>query len=157
MSLSYSVSWPFTGICALAGTACPSCAHIWFVTKYRHPVFTAQHPERLEEITRDLCADSGTELAECNGESNHVRLLVSYPPKAVLSRLVSSLKGVSFRRMGRNSRADPALLAGEPAMVRLALRRISRRRPYQHPAPVHRTAEPPRLTPAQVRPPSPPV
>ena len=74
-------------------------AHLVFVTKYRHPVFTAQHLERLEEIMRDVCADFETELAEFNGEANHVHLLVNFPPKVALSRLVNSLKGVSSRRM----------------------------------------------------------
>ncbi len=74
-------------------------AHLVFVTKYRHPVFNAQHLERLEEIMRDVCADFQTELAEFNGEANHVHLLVNFPPKVALSRLVNSLKGVSSRRM----------------------------------------------------------
>jgi REP element-mobilizing transposase RayT len=34
-----------------------------------------------------------------NGESNHVHLLVNFPPKMALSKLVNSLKGVSSRRM----------------------------------------------------------
>jgi putative transposase len=44
-------------------------------------------------------ADFETGLAEFNGESNHVHLLVNFPPKVALSRLVNSLKGVSSRRM----------------------------------------------------------
>ena len=74
-------------------------AHLVFITKYRHQVFTARHLERLEEIMRDVCADFETGLAEFNGESNHVRLLVNFPPKVALSRLVNSLKGVSSCRM----------------------------------------------------------
>jgi putative transposase len=74
-------------------------AHLVFVTKYRHPVFTAAHLDRLEQIMRDVCADFETELAEFNGEANHVHLLVNFPPKVALSRLVNSLKGVSSRRM----------------------------------------------------------
>jgi putative transposase len=74
-------------------------AHLVFVTKYRHQVFTARHLERLEQIMRDVCADFKTELAEFNGEANHVHLLVNFPPKVALSRLVNSLKGVSSRRM----------------------------------------------------------
>jgi putative transposase len=38
-------------------------------------------------------------LAEFNGEPSHDHLLVSFPPKAALSRLASSLKGVSSRRL----------------------------------------------------------
>ena len=74
-------------------------AHLVFVTRYRHRVFTAAHLERMEEIMRDVCADFGTELREFNGEANHVHLLVNFPPTTALSKLVNSLKGVSSRRM----------------------------------------------------------
>ncbi|GLW96796.1 hypothetical protein Misp02_08830 [Microtetraspora sp. NBRC 16547] len=47
----------------------------------------------------DVCADFECELAEFTGEANHVHLLVDFPPKVALSRLVDSLKGVSSRRM----------------------------------------------------------
>jgi putative transposase len=74
-------------------------AHLVFVTKYRHSVFSGQHLGRLEEIMRDVCGNFECELAEFNGQTNHVHLLVNYPPKVALSRLVNSLKGVSSRRM----------------------------------------------------------
>lgn len=48
---------------------------------------------------RDVCADFGAELREFNGEADHVRLLVNFPPTAAVSRLVNSLKGMSSRRM----------------------------------------------------------
>jgi putative transposase len=74
-------------------------AHLVFVTKFRHKVFTDRHLTRLEEIMRELCTDFECELAEFNGETNHVHLLVNFPPKVALSRLVNSLKGVSSRRL----------------------------------------------------------
>jgi putative transposase len=74
-------------------------AHLVFVTKFRHRVFTDAHLRRLEEILRDVCADFETELAEFNGEDDHVHLLVNFPPKVALSKLVNSLKGVSSRRL----------------------------------------------------------
>jgi putative transposase len=74
-------------------------AHLVFVAKYRHPVFTAAHLDRMEQIMRGACADFGAELAEFNGEANHVHLLVNFPPTAALSRPVNSLKGVSSRRL----------------------------------------------------------
>jgi putative transposase len=46
---------------------------------------------------RDEVLETG--LAEFNGENNHVHLLVNFPPKIALSKLVNSLKGVSSRRM----------------------------------------------------------
>ena len=48
---------------------------------------------------RNICADFGAELREFNGEADHVHLLVHYPPRVALSRLVGSLKGVSARRL----------------------------------------------------------
>lgn len=73
--------------------------HLVFVTKYQHRVFTARHLERMEEIMRAVCADFECELVEFNGEGSHVHLLVNFPPKVALSKLVNSLKGVSSRRM----------------------------------------------------------
>lgn len=74
-------------------------AHLVFVTKYRHHVFTDRHLTRMEEIMRAVCEDFETKLTEFNGESNHVHLLVNFPPKVAVSKLVNSLKGVSSRRM----------------------------------------------------------
>jgi putative transposase len=74
-------------------------AHLVFVTKYRHPVFTDVHLTRLEAIMRAVCEDFGCDLAEFNGEAEHVHLLVRFPPTVALSRLVNSLKGVSSRRL----------------------------------------------------------
>ncbi|MEU9328701.1 IS200/IS605 family transposase [Streptomyces canus] len=37
------------------------------------------------------------ELNEFNGDSGYVHLLVHYPPKVALSKLINSLKGVSSR------------------------------------------------------------
>jgi len=74
-------------------------AHLVFVTKFRHKVFTGTQLARMEEIMRGVCGDFETELAEFNGETNHVHLLVNFPPKVALSKLVNSLKGVSSRRM----------------------------------------------------------
>jgi putative transposase len=73
--------------------------HLVFVTKYRHRVFEGRHLTRLEEIMRAVCVDFEAELIEFNGEPDHVHLLVNFPPKVAVSRLVNSLKGVSSRRM----------------------------------------------------------
>ncbi|MFF4350235.1 IS200/IS605 family transposase [Streptomyces sp. NPDC001530] len=73
--------------------------HLVFVTKYRRGVFTDAMLTRREEIMRDVCADFEAELKEFNGEQDHVHLLVQYPPKVQLSKLVNSLKGVSARRL----------------------------------------------------------
>ncbi|MEU9360903.1 IS200/IS605 family transposase [Streptomyces sp. NPDC048301] len=73
------------------------------VTKYRHPVFADRHLTRCEEIRRAVCEDFEAELVEFNGENNHVHLLVNFPPKVAVSRLVNSLSGVSSRRLAKSS------------------------------------------------------
>ena len=72
----------------------------WFLSPgNRHPVFNDAHLNQLEEIFRSVCEDFECELVEFNGETNHVHLLVNFPPKVALFKLVNSLKGVSSRRM----------------------------------------------------------
>jgi putative transposase len=51
----------------------------------------------LRDIFAKVCRDFEAELIECDGEDDHVHLLVHYPPKVALARLVNSLKGVSSR------------------------------------------------------------
>jgi putative transposase len=53
----------------------------------------------MEQVMRDVCADFGCQLAEFNGETEHVHLRVNFPPTVAISRLVNSLKGVSSRRL----------------------------------------------------------
>jgi putative transposase len=65
---------------------------------------------RCEEIMHKVCEDFEGELKEFNGERDHVHLLVHYPPKVAVSKLVNSLKGVSACRIrqeftGRINRA----------------------------------------------------
>ncbi|MFE2967379.1 IS200/IS605 family transposase [Streptomyces sp. NPDC059340] len=72
-------------------------AHLVFVTKYRREVFKREMLTRCETIMRDVCESFGVQLHEFNGEGDHVHLLVHYPPKIALSKLVNSLKGVSSR------------------------------------------------------------
>ncbi|MGZ9884398.1 IS200/IS605 family transposase [Rhodococcus ruber] len=73
--------------------------HLVFVTKYRRQVFGDRHLNRMEEIMRAVCTDFEAELVEFHGEADHVHLLVHYPPKVAVSKLVNSLKGVSSRRL----------------------------------------------------------
>ncbi|GGM52921.1 IS200/IS605 family transposase [Micromonospora sonchi] len=62
-------------------------------------MFADRHLTRMQAIMRDVCADFEAELVEFNGENNHAHLLVNFPPKVAVTRLVNSLKGVSSRRL----------------------------------------------------------
>jgi putative transposase len=70
-----------------------------FVTKYRKSIFTKQILEDLKIIFQNVCTDFESELKEFNGEGDHVHLLVNYPPKVSIAKLVNSLKGVSARNI----------------------------------------------------------
>lgn len=69
------------------------------MTKYRRKVFAGRHLDALKEIFGKICQDFGATLVEMDGEHDHVHLLVNYPPKVSLSKLVNSLKGASSRIM----------------------------------------------------------
>ena len=71
--------------------------HLVFLTKYRRSVFTKAVLEDLKEIFASVCQDFEAELVEFDGEKDYVHLLINYPPKVSVSRLVNSLKGVSIR------------------------------------------------------------
>ena len=71
--------------------------HLVFVTKYRKKVFTDEILKTMDVIFRNVCQEFETELVEMNGEVDHVHLLLNYPPKVSISKLVNSLKGVSSR------------------------------------------------------------
>ena len=76
-------------------------AHLVFVTKYRRKAFTDAMLTRCEEVMRQVCQDFEAELKQFNGEQDQVHLLVHYPPKVQLSKLVNSLKGISSRLLLR--------------------------------------------------------
>ncbi len=71
--------------------------HLVFVTKYRRDVLSEYAIKDLVAIFAKVCTDFGASLIECNGEDDHVHLLVEYPPQVSISKLVNSLKGVSSR------------------------------------------------------------
>ncbi len=104
---------------------------------------------RCEEIMRKVCEDFEAELKEFNGERDHVHLLVHYPPKVAVSKLVNSLKNVSARpiRQEFTGRITRAIRHGAPVVTIVFLRIVqrstlgNRRRP-----PVHRAAKMSALT-----------
>ena len=77
-------------------------AHLVFVTKYRRGVFEDAHHEAIGRIFRQVCSDFNAVLVDCNGEEDHVHLLIEYPPTVQLSKLINSLKGVSSRILRRD-------------------------------------------------------
>ena len=77
--------------------------HLVFVTKYRQKVFTKEILDDMQQIFESVCSDFEAQLVEFDGENDHVHLLVNYPPKVSISKLVNSLKGVSSRMIRRKN------------------------------------------------------
>jgi putative transposase len=73
--------------------------HLVFVAKYRRKVFTPAVIATLQTVFAKICEDFEAALVECDGDYDHVHLLINYPPKTSVSRLVNSLKGASSRRL----------------------------------------------------------
>ena len=94
---------------------------IVFVTKYRKKVFTDAILKDIEVIFNNVCKDFDTELVEMNGETDHVHLLLNYPPKVSISKLVNSLKGVSSRLRAKTTSRMSLDIIGKVVYGRLAI------------------------------------
>lgn len=118
-------------------------AHLVFTPRYRRGPFTDEMLTRCEEVMRAVCADFETELVEFNGERDHVHLLVHYPPKVALSRLVGSLKGVSARRLRQEfpDHIRTHIPVGSTLLVPVVLRSVVWRGTARHHQGVRRAAE----------------
>ena len=77
--------------------------HLVFVAKYRRKVFTKEILDDMRSIFESVCNDFEAQLIEFDGEHDHVHLLVNYPPKVSVSKLVNSLKGVSSRMIRKKN------------------------------------------------------
>jgi putative transposase len=65
-------------------------------------VFDSEILDKMQELMKRICDDHEVVLKEFNGESDHVHLLIEYPPKLALSKLVNALKGTSSRELKRS-------------------------------------------------------
>lgn len=72
-------------------------AHLVFVTKYRQKVLTAEALGVLKGLFEKICLGFEAILVEFDGEDDHVHLMIEYPPKYALSKIVNSMKGASSR------------------------------------------------------------
>ena len=77
-------------------------AHLVFVTKYRYKVLAKKHLKYLEKIFKETMEEMGGKLIEFDGEADHVHLLIQYPPKHSISKIVNNLKGRSSRLLRRD-------------------------------------------------------
>lgn len=71
--------------------------HLVLVTKYRRKCITPEIAEYLQAQYKRLLESWGCELLECNGEPDHLHLLISANPKVQPSKMVNSLKTATSR------------------------------------------------------------
>ena len=73
--------------------------HLVCVTKYRRKVLDDRALAWLQEHARRLFEKMDCKLMACDGEADHLHLLVEYPPKLSVSVMVNAFKGTSSRRL----------------------------------------------------------
>jgi putative transposase len=74
-------------------------AHIVLTPKYRKKVMTKTISNILKTSFENICKAYETDLLEFNTDKDHAHLLISYPPKISLSKLIMSLKTNSARKI----------------------------------------------------------
>ncbi len=73
--------------------------HVILVTKYRKGPITDRVREHLIEVARESCERMESELVEADGEADHLHLLINYPPKVQLSKLIGAIKTNTSREI----------------------------------------------------------
>ena len=72
-------------------------AHLVFVTKYRRRVMNERVFQLLRRAMRTIATRLGATITAIEADGDHLHLLVLYPPRLSISRLVQHLKGASSR------------------------------------------------------------
>jgi putative transposase len=81
--------------------------HLVCVTKYRRKVLDGAALGWLHGHGTKVFEGMGCVLLACDGEADHLHMLVEYPPKHSISVLVNAFKGTSSRLL-RKERPDIA-------------------------------------------------
>jgi len=75
--------------------------HIVWATKYRYKILEGDLRLRVRDIIRQVCRELGVAIIDGVLSSDHVRLLVSIPPKRSVSEVVQRMKGRSSHKVQR--------------------------------------------------------
>lgn len=88
--------------------------HLVCVTKYRRKTLDAGSLRELQDHAAQMFEAMDCNLLACDGEADHFHLLVEYPPKLSVSKLVNAFKGTSSRML-RKRFGEMARRSGETA------------------------------------------
>jgi transposase IS200-family protein len=76
--------------------------HLVFVTKYRKAIFdTKEKQEELKTLLSSFAEKNGSTIENVEVMSDHVHLVLSFPPKFAPSSIVKSFKGAAAREWFR--------------------------------------------------------
>lgn len=71
--------------------------HVVWCVKYRRKVLTTEIEESLKAILYKTASDNGIKILECNGDLDHIHLLIDCTPQHYIPDMIKALKGVSAR------------------------------------------------------------
>ena len=71
--------------------------HIVWCVKYRRKVLTPIIEKTLKDILYKIAEDNNFQILECNGDLDHIHLLISCSPQHYIPDMIKALKGVSAR------------------------------------------------------------
>lgn len=72
--------------------------HLVFVTKYRKSIFdTIKKQEELKTLLSSFAFKNGSTIESIEVMSDHIHLVLSFPPKFAPSSIVKSFKGAAAR------------------------------------------------------------
>ena len=71
--------------------------HLVWCVKYRRKILTIEIEKDLIEILNKIARDNNFEILECNGDLDHVHLLINCSPQHYIPDMIKALKGVSAR------------------------------------------------------------
>ena len=81
------------------GAVCNLNYHLVWCPNYRRSVLTGPVADRLRQLLNEIPVQNGFELVACEVMPDHVRLVVSAPPKYSPSTLAKLFKGITSHRL----------------------------------------------------------
>ncbi len=69
---------------------------VWYV-KYRRKVLVGDIEKSLYELLNKIAEENDFQIIECNGEVDHIHLLIDCSPQHYIPDMLKALKGVSAR------------------------------------------------------------
>jgi len=73
--------------------------HLVWITKYRKPILKGEIAERIRHLVREICNANEVIIIKGHVSSDHIHLLLSYPPRLSISKLVQYLKEKTSRKL----------------------------------------------------------